>query len=499
MDACDFDPDLLAHLLMYMYTGNITIAWNQLSSALNAASTLLLVELKEICIEYLMENLQLQPENCFMWMRVASKQGIGALQHYVSTFMCTHFVDVTAEAEFKELNYEELRDYVKDDKLQTVPCNDKVLGACLNWVNHDVENRTTKAEELISCVKLEGCSAQFLKDIFKEHEELLSSPKTQKQLIMALMDIATAGGADRTAEYQVVRHEWDVLRDPDPLVCTCDETFIRRLLTNLRQMLNDKVLVDFSIKVNTQSYPCHRLILRAMCPYFAALFSAGLQEAQDSCVHLADMDEQCVGAVVDFLYSGAVEVPWVRIGDFIEVCEYLQLSVMKPLYTVYVMGNIGVDNCLTWYKFSGRFMLDDIRHKATHVLCSNFTNLCSSDSGDMWELEASELINILTLPDLDLRDSDALVSAAFRWVNYDLERRRDSLVTVLGHINMENCTEGLLEAVTLSEEGRLFTTVLDACPQASRLFLRPLMVHSRRMRLVLYIRVLQFLVNEQLL
>ena len=82
-----------------------------------------------------------------------------------------------------------------------------MLEACLAWIAHDAAVRAARAEDLIMCVRLDRCSAMYLKDAFREHESWLSSPKTQKQLIVALMEIATTA---------VVRSPDDPGGDPDP-------------------------------------------------------------------------------------------------------------------------------------------------------------------------------------------------------------------------------------------------------------------------------------------
>ena len=59
---------------------------------------------------------------------------------------------------------------------------------------------------------------------------------------------------------------------PAPFHVSRDESFCQELLTSLHGLQQSQTLTDFTIRVGDRSFACHKLLLIAVCPYFAAMF-----------------------------------------------------------------------------------------------------------------------------------------------------------------------------------------------------------------------------------
>jgi hypothetical protein len=65
-----------------------------------------------------------------------------------------------------------------------------------------------------------------------------------------------------------------------------------------------KTRLQTDIVIGERTFPCHKVILCAMSPYFEAMFYHDMRENRDGVVKLHDIDEDIFGKILEFLYTG---------------------------------------------------------------------------------------------------------------------------------------------------------------------------------------------------
>ena len=92
------------------------------------------------------------------------------------------------------------------------------------------------------------------------------------------------------------------------------------------EMKRDGFLTDFVINVGDVEIKCHRMVLAAASPYFRAMFSHDLSESQAGTVELQDMNVDVVRDVVDYCYSGELDVPSENFKLYLQVAHFFRLK-----------------------------------------------------------------------------------------------------------------------------------------------------------------------------
>lgn len=87
-------------------------------------------------------------------------------------------------------------------------------------------------------------------------------------------------------------------------------------------MRRQRVLCDVEVRVGTESFPAHRLVLLAASPYFRAMFAGGLREAALPVVHIQGVCASTMAAVIRFAYTGRIRI------DQRNVCQLLPAATM---------------------------------------------------------------------------------------------------------------------------------------------------------------------------
>ena len=80
------------------------------------------------------------------------------------------------------------------------------------------------------------------------------------------------------------------------------------LSSGFSHLYKNRQFVDVTLQVDQSEFPCHKSVLAASSPYFMAMFSTNLAEGGLSSITLKDMEASTLELVLDYVYTGQVEV-----------------------------------------------------------------------------------------------------------------------------------------------------------------------------------------------
>ncbi|KAK3578052.1 hypothetical protein CHS0354_039611 [Potamilus streckersoni] len=170
----DVDPDALAAIVTFAYTGSIDLREDTVESLLSTACMLQLSEVVEACCNFLMK--QLHPSNCIGIRQFADAQGCTDLFKVANNFVTEKFSEVMQTQEFLILPPEEICKLLASDDLN-VQNEEIIYQALLMWAKHDLQNRKKYIPKLFSHIRLPLLSPQFIADhvetnlLFKDNKE----------------------------------------------------------------------------------------------------------------------------------------------------------------------------------------------------------------------------------------------------------------------------------------------------------------------------------------
>ncbi|XP_041358583.1 kelch-like protein 5 isoform X1 [Gigantopelta aegis] len=176
----DVDPEALAALVTYTYTGKIELKEETVESLLATSCLLQLSEVVEACCSFLMK--QLHPSNCIGIRQFADAQGCTNLYKVANNYVMEHFVDVILNQEFLILPCDEVSELLSSDDLN-VPNEETIFEALVKWSKHDITNRRKMLSKLLSHIKLPLMAPQYIAD-YVETNPLFRDDKECQQLIM---------------------------------------------------------------------------------------------------------------------------------------------------------------------------------------------------------------------------------------------------------------------------------------------------------------------------
>ena len=163
----DMSSIAMEAVIGFIYTGDVTITEENISSILNAASLMQIIDLLKIVVTYLCQFLNLN--NCLRFRKLGVLHVLDKLVDEANQYILKHFEKISKEEEFYDLNIDEIEFILRSDDL-AVDEEKQVYEVVVNWVNKDLQNRKQHFPKLFKYVRLQFVPVKFVAETIRKNE-----------------------------------------------------------------------------------------------------------------------------------------------------------------------------------------------------------------------------------------------------------------------------------------------------------------------------------------
>ena len=138
-------------------------------------------------------------------------------------------------------------------------------------------------------------------------------------------------------------------------ICPC-------LMGRMNSHRKDKTLYDFCIKVGDNQVTAHKSVLAAASDYFTSLFVGPLKTADDTAkVDFSSiaLDVESVEAVVDFLYTGVIDIHEENLEAILKLAGFLLINQLEQLCIEYMEQCSDLSSFMMYYLLSVDYMVTE--------------------------------------------------------------------------------------------------------------------------------------------
>jgi len=155
----DVDEVAMELLVDFCYTSSIAVEEGNVQTLLPAACLLQLVEIQDVCCEFL--HKQLDPSNCLGIRAFADTHACKDLLRKADKYTQQHFAAVMESEEFMLLPVGQLVDIISSEELN-VQSEELVFSAIMAWVKYSIQERRPHLATVLQHVRLPLMSPKFL-------------------------------------------------------------------------------------------------------------------------------------------------------------------------------------------------------------------------------------------------------------------------------------------------------------------------------------------------
>ena len=105
-------------------------------------------------------------------------------------------------------------------------------------------------------------------------------------------------------------------------------------------------LCDVTLMAGDRKIRAHRVIMAGFSDYFNAMFNGDLAETIQDVIHIRNVDPNALAAIVDYAYTGKLEIRVDNVENLLTVACLLQVDTVKQRCCEFMQQHLHSTNCL---------------------------------------------------------------------------------------------------------------------------------------------------------
>lgn len=211
---------------------------------------------------------------------------------------------------------------------------------------------------------------------------------------------------------------------------------------------------DVTLKIGeTQKLRAHRVILASFSPYFEALLGDNWEEGKKDEIEVLGLDEDAVSVLIEFAYSGHVDISKDNVQTLLEAANYLGVEFVKKSCEEFLRNAMDDRTCLGIWQLADLFSLKELNEHAKQHALRHFTGVCEKEEflclpyRFLADLIADERLCVVIdeLIPLEEDREKIVLQAVFRYIEHELDSRKEHLPELLSLVRIPTLSESFLE------------------------------------------------------
>eukprot|EP00116_Pleurobrachia_bachei_P002270 sb/3462532/ len=212
------------------------------------------------------------------------------------------------------------------------------------------------------------------------------------------------------------------------------EKHARQLLDGIGDVFQARQFTDCVIKIGDTEMKAHKCILSASSKYFRAMFTTDLKEGQTDTVELKDVDEQCVVKVINFIYTGRIQIVTEKVESLLGVADMFDLQEVREACTDTLIRNLCPDNCINMANLAAAHNLTALSKAALKYAHENVETVLQSQ--EFLKSPITQVKALLSSDELNVKSELTVFDGVLRWIKHDKGSRQHFIEDLFGLIRL---------------------------------------------------------------
>ncbi|XP_078495267.1 kelch-like protein 12 [Ciona intestinalis] len=220
------------------------------------------------------------------------------------------------------------------------------------------------------------------------------------------------------------------------------------LLQFANESRQDGCFNDIIIRVGEKNIPANKMVLSCYSKYFNTMFNTEMKEKYKDVVEVHGVDAESVEKLVEFMYTGKININTNNVCDLLAVSDFLQIPSVRKLCIEYLLTTVSLQNCFTIQALADRYTIPKLTEKFNNFVVENYQQVVSGEH--FKKLSKNYVIKLLQSTH-DKVSSDLVYTAVMNWVKFDLASNESYLSEVIKFVDFYKLSPKMLEDVVSVE------------------------------------------------
>ena len=203
------------------------------------------------------------------------------------------------------------------------------------------------------------------------------------------------------------------------------------------------------ITKDDQELMAHRNILSAASPFFCKLLQSDMKENREGIVRLEEISGSVMEDVLEFIYTGTVEVTEENAEELVVATNYLLVPNLKTISGRFIQQQMCELNCISTFYFAEKYDCEELLNDSKSFIYANFASVADMD--EFLSLEAKEVERWISSDEIVVETEADVFQIAQKWVEHNKSERKAAFEELLRHVRLAFVSRDYLLNVVTNE------------------------------------------------
>ena len=201
------------------------------------------------------------------------------------------------------------------------------------------------------------------------------------------------------------------------------------------------------ITKDDKEFKAHRNVLSAASPFFSKLLQSDMRENREGIVRFQEISGAVIEDVLEFVYTGSVEVTQENSKDLIAAANYLLIPSLKEVSGRFLKRQMSLSNCISTFYFAEMYQCDELITNTRKFIHANFTSVAEMD--EFLNLEAKEVERWISNDEISVAVETDVFKIVLKWIELNKSERKAWFEKLFRHVRLAFLSRDfLIDAVT---------------------------------------------------
>ncbi|XP_078353480.1 kelch-like protein 24 [Oculina patagonica] len=238
------------------------------------------------------------------------------------------------------------------------------------------------------------------------------------------------------------------MEDLQPIYVTEQAAFCVELTKRLNMQRKQDHLCDVTLVTKDEKeFKAHRNVLSAASPFFHKLLQSDMKENRDGIVRFEEISGSVMEDVLQFIYTGSVEITQENSEDLVATANYLLIPGLKTVSGRFLEGQISQSNCISTFYFAEKYQCDELLANTRKFIHANFVSVAEMD--EFLNLEAKEVERWISSDEISVAVEADVFQIILKWFEHNKSERKATFEELFRHVRLVFLSRDyLLDVVT---------------------------------------------------
>ena len=176
----------------------------------------------------------------------------------------------------------------------------------------------------------------------------------------------------------------------------------------------------------------HRNVLCAASPFFFTALSSDMKEKKEGVIRLKETTKTAMEEILEFLYTGYVEVTEENAFDLITQADYFLIPSLKALSSKFIVQTLDVSNCFMVYNFAVKYNGEELKNGVRDFILANLVAVSATE--DFLNVSGKEIEEWISSDEVIVKQEEEVFEVIVKWMEKNMNRQDQDFFQLLQHV-----------------------------------------------------------------